>query len=679
MTTAGSKLGGNVRASPNGSPLIYDKFVIDPQERQVLVGGAPVKIGARAFHLLMVLAERNGRVASKDELLEQVWPKMVVEENTLQVHISTLRKLLGHEVIVTVPGLGYRFTAREKEKPPPGAPQAAQAKQGAPEEEQWFSSAPSATTDFTSAGAMNSAPGKAPGAVPDKRGIATRRAVKRVTLGLLICAFAGAAWFLGVHVGERPESPAAQNAIDARPPLEPPLAAAPETSIAVLPFVDMSEKKDQEYFADGLAEELLDLLSRVPDLQVVARTSAFAFKGKSDDLATIAAKLHVANVLEGSVRKSGSNLRISVQLIRAKSGYHLWSQTYDRQLDDVFKIQNDIATSVVGALKDSLLKDAMPKATGTRNMEAHELYLQARSMRLHAATAAEWERVAQFLERAVELDPNFAAAWTTLSGIRAGLAAEAQIPSQKEWSKAFDAAKRALELDPNLPDAHSAMAKVFIQRDWNLNAGQGQVRQALALDPNNAWALAWAGDLALIRGQLEPAVDLLRKGVAADPVNSYRYDELSTALLAAGRFDEASAAARRSLEMNDRRPGAHVAVGLVDLVRGDAPAALSEFDRETSEDFRLFGQALAHHALRQKSGSDSALTALSSKYSGQATIHIAEVHAFRGEADQAFAWLERAYRQHNERCLYAVTDPLLRNLQADPRFKAFVRKVGIPE
>jgi TolB-like protein/DNA-binding winged helix-turn-helix (wHTH) protein/Flp pilus assembly protein TadD len=598
-----------VQSSPIDNPLIFDKFVIDPRERQLLVDGAPVKIGARAFDLLVVLAERNGRVTSKDELLEQVWPGMVVEEDTLQVHISTLRKLLGPEAIVTVPGLGYRFTAREQGQVIPGARQSAHAKPAATDERPWFSS--------IFAKAMKLAHVAAPDAVHVEREIATRSVWKLIGLGSLMATIVGAAWFLGVRMGETPEGIGAQIAVDARRSAAPALLVRPETSIAVLPFVDMSEKKDQEYFADGLAKELLDLLSRVPNLQVVARTSAFSFKGKSDDLATIAAKLHVANILEGSVRKSGKNIRISVQLIRVDNGYNLWSQTYNRQLEDIFKIQDEIATAVVLALKDSLLENAMPKAANTLSTQAHDLYLQARSMRLNAATAAEWGRVAEFLERSVELDPDFVPAWTTLSGIRAGLAAEAQIPGQTEWSKAYYAAKRALDLDPKLPDAHSAMAKILIQRDRNLDAGQAQVRQALELDPNNAWALAWAGDLALIRGQVEPAVEFLRKGVTADPVNTYRYDELSTALLAAGKFDEALAAAQRSLEVNDRRPGAHVAVGLVFLVRGDAAAALGEFNRETFEDFRLFGQALAYHALHLKADSDAASTALRSRYPGQ--------------------------------------------------------------
>ncbi len=621
----------------SATPLAFENFVIDPREHELRVDGRPVKIGARAFDLLMVLVERNGHLVGKDELLELVWPRMVVEENTLQVQISALRRLLGPKVIVTVPGRGYRFTAIAKNPMPP------------------------ATDALSPLSGTRAASGHT-AAVP-----ASRTPWRLAALGVLAAAFVGGAWFLGKYT----DRVIVKDAPAPVPGLE--------NSIAVLPFVDMSEKKDQEYFADGLAEELLDLLSRVPKLHVVARTSAFSFKGSPDGISAIGAKLHVANVLEGSVRKSGNSLRISVTLVRADNGFHVWSQTYTRRLDDIFKIQEEIATSVAQALEESLVEGAMPKGTGTRSMAAHELYLRARFLRLHAATVAEWKRVTGLLEKALELDPNYASAWTTLAGVRAGNAAEATAPSQKEWSEAFYAAQRALDLDPKLPDAHSALAKVLIQRDWDWEAGQAQLRQALDLDPGNSWALAWSGDLFLMRGQTQKAVELLQRAVASDPENSYRYDELSTALLAAGRFDEALTAARRSQDMNRRRPGTHFAVGRVFLVRGDTRSALEEFNREDFKGIRLFGLALAYYSLGRKTDSDTALAALRNTLSDQAAFNIAEIHAFRKEFDQAFAWLDRAFRQHDERCMYVKSDPLLGALHADPRFKTYLRRMNLPQ
>jgi serine/threonine protein kinase/TolB-like protein/thioredoxin-like negative regulator of GroEL len=460
-------------------------------------------------------------------------------------------------------------------------------------------------------------------------------------------------------------------------PSAPTEVSAPDKSIAVLPFVDMSEKKDQEYLSDGLSEEVLGLLSRVPGLHVAARTSAFSFKGKSDDIPTIARKLRVANVLEGSVRKSGNRLRITAQLVRADNGYHLWSQTYERKLDDVFKVQDEIAGAVVGALKVSLLSDAMPKATGTSNIDAYKLYLQARAISFRAAGPADWEKVVDYLLTTVGLDPTFAPAWALLSRARSAYAAYA--PDPESWEEARRAASQALSLDPKLAAAHTAMAKIHFLHDWDWPGAQAQARQALGLDPGDAQALRWSGAVSVTMGQLDQALELLQRGVASDPLDPHAYSLLGEVHYRVGHLTEAQSALRKTLDLNSREYGAHLGVGLVMLARGDSAAALSEIDQESDEENRHLGRALAYFALGRKADADSVVADMEKKYAEKSAYDIARVHASRGEVDQAFAWLDRAYNQREPSCVWIKSDPFLKNLQRDPRYKAFLHKMKLPE
>jgi TolB-like protein/Flp pilus assembly protein TadD len=458
-------------------------------------------------------------------------------------------------------------------------------------------------------------------------------------------------------------------------PKSAPASVVPAKSIAVLPFVDMSEKKDQEYFSDGLSEELLDRLSRVPELHVAARTSAFSFKGKSDDIPTIARKLLVANVLEGSVRKSGNRLRITVQLVQADTGYHLWSETYDRTLDDIFNVQNEIASAVVNALKVSLLAEAVPK--GTANTDAYILYLQARSIYLRASAPADLEKVADYLQQVLKLDPTFAPAWAFFATVRS---AQAGIYQRKEgWEEGRRAARQALSLDPRLPAAHTAMAKIQLLHDWDWAGAQAQINEALEVDPGNASALTWEGYLSWVMGQLEKAHELLQRSVAIDPLNPYAYLYFGIFLKDAGQLDEAQIAIRKSLDLNPAAIEAHLGLALLLLARSDPTAALAEIERENDEGKRQFGRALIFHALGRKADADSALADLEKKYAGRGGYDIARVHAFRGDVDQAFAWLDRAYKQRDYSCAFVKSDSLLKNLWPDPRYKGFLRKIKLPD
>ena len=458
-------------------------------------------------------------------------------------------------------------------------------------------------------------------------------------------------------------------------------AATPDRSIAVLPFVDMSEKKDQEYFADGMAEEILNLLTKIPELRVPARTSSFYFKGKQATIAEISRALGVANVLEGSVRKAGNTVRITVQLVRTDNGYHLWSETYDRRLDDIFKVQDDIASAVVKALKVSLLAEAMPKASATGNMEAYTLYLQARSMWTRVSTAEDFEKMADYLQQAIKLDPTFAPAWAFLSIAHSNRAWEIFEPKdpQRIWEEARRAARQALTLDPKLPVAHTSMAFIQISHDWDWAGAQAQVQQALELDPNSWFALLWAARLADKLGQSDRALGFLKRAVANDPLNFLGYQDLAWVSREMGRPAEAKAALRKSLDLNPTQPGGgHALAGFLLLESGDPAGALAEFERG-SDRLRLFGRALAYPALGRKVDADVALADLEKKHADKVASWIAEIHAYRREIDQAFTWLDRAYQQHESVCTKVKGEPLFRNLRSDPRYNAFLRKIKLPE
>jgi TolB-like protein/cytochrome c-type biogenesis protein CcmH/NrfG len=456
-------------------------------------------------------------------------------------------------------------------------------------------------------------------------------------------------------------------------------AAISEKSVAVLPFVDMSEKKDQEYFADGLAEELMGMLTKVVELKVPARTSSFYFKGKQATIAEIAKALGVAHVLEGSVRKSGNTLRITTQLIRADNGYHVWSETYDRKLDDVFTVQDEIAAAVVKALKISLLQGGMPTAATTASQEAYALFLQARSLH-YRGTHADNLKGIEYLEQALKLDPKFAPAWFGLADaliydyVYFGGGTHAEV-----HARARPAAETALRLDPKLSDAHLAMARVLGELEWNWPAAHSELKRTLELEPNNVLALWVASGYALVGDRLDEALRLIEHGVARDAAGWGVYVGLGDVQIRRGRLAEAEAAYRKATELNATASGPHLWLGFVLLARGDPAAALAAIEKEPDDGYRQYGLALAFDALGRKSDADRALAVLEAKYADNLAGPIASVYACRKRLDQAFAWLDRAYKQRDGWLPLIKADPCVRSLEPDSRYKALLRRLKLPE
>ena len=457
-------------------------------------------------------------------------------------------------------------------------------------------------------------------------------------------------------------------------------AATSDNSIAVLPFLNMSSDKEQDYFSDGLSEELLNQLAQIPQLRVIARTSSFSFKGKEVDVATIAKALNVANVLEGSVRKSANTLRITAQLVRTSDSSNLWSQTYERQMTDVFKVQDEIAADVVAALKVKLLPtQQLTKTQRTGNPEAYEHYLLgidiSRRDRLEASQLA----AAEF-QKAITLDPGYANAYAMLSIAQARGADLASSPAQraKEIKQALATIDQAITLAPDLALGYSRRGYLRYTRAWDWQGAAADFKRALALDPNNAELLASYSQSLFFNGHHEEAIALARKATVIDPLSLDIWHNLGLLLFCSGQDGEARLAWQRAFDINPGARWPNYLVGYLDLKDGKHESALAHF-RASDEPFRLTGTAMLEHTLGHAPESEQALDLLKKKYAAGSAFQIAAVYAWRGEKDLAFEWLDRAYDQHDAGMPRLRYDPTLATLHDDSRFAALVKRMGFAE
>ena len=516
------------------------------------------------------------------------------------------------------------------------------------------------------------APAPSPSARPPKR----TAIVLASLMGLAIAGFAVDRLWVSSRRAATTSVPTAAVPTPDSSPAEP---TFPEKSVAVLPFVDMSEKKDHEYFSDGMAEELIDMLTKIPDLRVPARTSSFYFKGKQATIADIAKALNVSYVLEGSVRTSGKTLRVTAQLIRADNGYHIWSETYDRQLDNVFEMQDEIAGAVVKALKMSLL-GSTPKSPTTQNAEAYTLYLQARYFADRSWDLDNQRKAVELMQQAVRLDPGFARAWALLAARYTKEVLDGTRSSVEGRDLALLAAEKADAIDPGLPETQIAKAKISYYLDWDWAAAGAEIKKARKRDPANAQAIFWEANVADVLGHSEDALRLRQEAIALDPLSPPEYFWLGRTYLKLGRPADAEANFRKSLDLNPNAPYLHWNIALALLLRGEQAAALAEMQRETLAGTRLMGLALIYHAMGRGAESDSALREIENVATNDLNpFWFAAVHAYRGELDQAFSWLNRAYQEHDFYLIDMKRFPLLKNLEPDARYKTFLRKMNLQE
>jgi len=450
----------------------------------------------------------------------------------------------------------------------------------------------------------------------------------------------------------------------------------PEKSIAVLPFVDMSEKHDQEYFSDGLSEELLDLLAKTQGLEVIARTSSFYFKGKQVTIAEIANTLHVAHLLEGSVRKAGRTMRVTAQLIRAKDGVHLWSDTYDRDLKDVFKVQDEIAAAVVSALQVRLLSTPAKGESEPHNADAYNLYLQGQYFARRASNV-DVERGIASLRQAIALAPDFAPAHAELASAYLYDATFGSAPRAR-LDDARAEVDEALRLDPTLSLAHNVRSNLAIIF-WDWAAAKSQLDKGLESAPRDPEVLFRRGILARALGHPAEALVYFRKGLELDPLGVLYHVQLAMLLDALGRPDEARAAAETAIAISPTVSKAHLLVGLLELNAGHVDAASAAMEREPADYYRLEGQAIVASASKRMAESDAILSRLIDAHQDTAAVQIAQAYAYRGERNKAFDWLDRAVVQRDPGIVNVKTDPMFAGLRGDPRYKAVLRKMNLPE
>ncbi len=474
---------------------------------------------------------------------------------------------------------------------------------------------------------------------------------------------------------------------------EQPSSSIATPSIAVLAFANRSASADDEYFSDGLADELLNVLARIKGLRVAARTSAFSFKGKSDDIAAIGQKLNVATVLEGSVRKSGNRVRISVQLVKVDDGFQMWGETYDRTLDDIFAVQDDIAQAVVTELRSTLMVEKprqadeikviaeIARAANDRseNSEAQRLFLQGRYL-LGRKSEAELMRSIDYFKQAVALDPHFALAWAWLAQAYCDAGGWGTEPLHEAYANANAAASQALALAPDLVQAHTAMASFQIGYQWDWASATATIQRALQLAPYNAEVLTVATKLQFCLGRLVEAEAYGLRAVAVDPLNAGSYRMLAMVCWAADKFDDAVLHMRHSLALAPEAVASRHVMSNILVAQGHFDEALTEAMLEKTEWARLTSLTSIHWAMNTETSraeSDNALAQLVDKHGGHSAIQIAASYAMRGDADAAFMWLERAYAQRDGGTVYIKVVSFYHPVKGDARFLSFLQKMGL--
>lgn len=454
----------------------------------------------------------------------------------------------------------------------------------------------------------------------------------------------------------------------------------PEKSIAVLPFVDMSEKHDQEYFADGMAEEVIDLLAKVPDLRVPARTSSFYFKGKQAKIPDIARELSVANVLEGSIRASGNRLRVTAQLIRADNGFHLWSQTYDRDLHDVFSVQDEIANAVVQALQITLMGGPLTRQEGgTQNLEAYQLYLHALAIS-QSNSRPDLEEAGRYLDQAIKLDPDFALAWSAQAFNITQLGWARALPTDEAFDRGRQLAQHALQLAPDLASGHRMLGYVYRTQDWNWTAAQDEAQRALRSNPRYPPALLLAGQISATLGRWGEAERYLRAALDQDPLNTFVIWNFATTLYRAGRYAEAESWYERVIQKAPKFEWAHEYLAKTLLADGKPELALAQIQQEPTEPERLNIVPMALYAVGREAEANAALESFIQKFGDTDAYWVAMNYAYRNDRPHALQWLNRAYKQKEIKlAIEIVGESLFRNVADDPAYKDLLRKMNLPE
>ncbi len=466
---------------------------------------------------------------------------------------------------------------------------------------------------------------------------------------------------------------------DASPAQTEAATATPQKSIAVLPLLNESGDRSDEYFSDGLSEELIAALGQIRDLKVIGRSSSFRFKDRKEESKTIGEKLGVSTLLEGTVRKQGDKVRIVAELINAADGTELWSRIFDRELKDIFAVQTEIAKAVAASLELTLLgsKDTTAANASTQSVQAHNAYLQGHFY-FARRNLEDYRKAISFFDQAIRLDPDYALAYAERSEAWTFIGDLSTEQKKEAWAAAIKDAEKAVAVGPNLAEAHAALGWVRFFTEWKFAEGLAELRRAKELAPANPTANDLLARVLVYLGQIQEGEKLARQAIELDPLAYLARGNLARILLAEGKLDEADGEARKSAELQPTAAGGHRWQVVAAVLRGDGEAALREAQLEPNDGYRRFELALAHYARRDPPAADAALAELVARDRNLLAYQIAEVYAWRGEKDKAFEWLQISYDNHDTGLLSLLIDPLLRGLRGDPRYNSMLEKIGLP-
>ena len=464
---------------------------------------------------------------------------------------------------------------------------------------------------------------------------------------------------------------------EARPGFQSEAATAiPEKSIAVLPLVNESGDPKDEYFSDGLSEELIAALAQISGLKVIGRSSSFRFKDRKEAPKTIGEKLGVSTLFDGTVRKQGDRVRIVAALVNATDGIQLWTRTFDRDLKDIFAVQQEIAGAVAESLKVTLLGSDSAQRNAPKNVEAHNAYLQGH-FHFQRRNLEDYRKAVGYFDQAIRLDPNYALAYAERSEAWTYIG---DLTGQHEpaWLNARSDAEKAVAIAPDLAEAHAALGFVHFLVDWKFTEGLNELKRAKELSPSNPTANDVLARVIGYLGRIDEAERQARQAVELDPLSVIAQNNLARILFYAGKLDEAVAIARKSAELQPSAAATHRWQALIAAQRGDGATALREAQSEPDEGYRRFELAVAQYVLGDRQAADAALADLTANGRDRLAYQIAEVYAVRGEKDKAFEWLQISFDNHDTGTLSLLVDPLFQGLHDDPRYKNFLAKLGLP-
>ena len=627
--------------------LLYEfgSFRLDPEACLLLREGQPIALTPKTFDALLLLVKHSGRLVSKDELMEALWPDTFVEESNLTQTVFMLRKALGEtgndqRFIVTTPGRGYRFAADVKE----------------------------VSVNRSMRLPLTAARAEAP---PQPERPSHRRwALVGVAIGLVACI---GIYFLWSHSRDRFQG------------------AGERWMLAVLPFENLTGDAGQDYFSDGLTEEMIAQLGRLDPqhLGVIARTSVMHYKHNPQSLDQIGRELGVQYVLEGSVRRDAGRVRITAQLIQVRGQNHVWARQYDRDLTDLLALQGEVAQEIADEIESTLGENqrvaaARPPQLSPATYEAHDLYLRGQYF-FNQRTLPGFEKAIEYFQQAIAKDPNYARAYAGLADCYALRGAYSGAPQTESVANTRAAALRALQMDERLPEAHTALALIVQNYDWDWQTAEQEFRRAIELDPNYATAHHWYAEHLMWRGRFGEALQESEKARQLDPLSLIIAADNGVILFYSRHYDRAIDQFRVVLDMDPNFSRARM-IEYAYAQKGMFPQALADIEkhRPNAEAGQVWHWAILAYVqgrAGQRAEAQKALERLERLSRQQQVDPAVFVAAYVGIGDkeQALAWLEKAYAQHSNSMPALKVDPLYDPLRADPRFQDLLRRVGLAQ